>query len=414
MFRLYGATGNVVTAGTLAATGGTTATGGLEVPAVGVDLEDDVPVILDTADAVTLVYDSVGTEVDLHGADVDLDQALDVAGLVTAAVGLAVTTVGVDLEDDVPVILDTADAVTLVYDSVGTEVDLHGADVDLDQALDVAGLVTAAVGLAVPTVGVDLEDDVPVILDTADAVTLVYDSVGTEVDLHGADVDLDQALDVAGLVTAAVGLAVPTVGVDLEDDVPVMFDTADVVTLVYDSLDGRLECSTEYWVDGALTATGPATATDLTLTAPVAPTAAGHRPSLWAAGFVDCATTTCSQAASPISMGGTMPDNALVLGCVYQVTVTLHDPTDTEDDATVALLVGTTDLKAATAINDVSNPWDATDVMVESAVPLDRSAPINLLTAATPISLAVVGDTLDAGAVWALCEWVPAFEGAGP
>lgn len=102
-----------------------------------------------------------------------------------------------------------------------------------------------------------------------------------------------------------------------------------------------------------------------------------------------------------INLGVFLPDNAVIRRAWYDVVTTFTSATDA---ATVALKAQTAgDLKAAIAISDVSNPWDAA---IKDGVPVDTAATAIKLTAERELVLTVAVEALTAGKLVLYVEYV--------
>jgi hypothetical protein len=252
----------------------------------------------------------------------------------------------------------------------------HGATtILLDGATgsgDFDGLVTAALGVAVTTVGVDLEDGVPVLFDTADAVSIAYDAVGVELDVTAPTVDFSGDVDIAGDLSPAT-LTMTGAGIGAAGDL-----TARTVTITVPS-------------------------------APAVPAVPGFVSSGWAFGRLDCTpagaplANVCTAALSPVSLGLTFPAGAMQTHCEYIVTTGFTSNAGS-DLATIALDIGATSLVAATAIN-VGTTWDDVNAPEPTAV---DGTPANYAYLATSETVEATIDVeeITAGVLWVACEYV--------
>lgn len=96
-----------------------------------------------------------------------------------------------------------------------------------------------------------------------------------------------------------------------------------------------------------------------------------------------------------ISLGVTIPDNAIIIGGMYDVVTTFQ--TAGADAGTIALTTGqgAGDLVAAIAVSDGSNPWDAG--MFEIVPKVENVATFIKTTAARTLSAVVAGQAVTAG-----------------
>ncbi len=99
------------------------------------------------------------------------------------------------------------------------------------------------------------------------------------------------------------------------------------------------------------------------------------------------------------AFGPSIPDNAIIMFAWYEVETTFAS-TVGPDDATIALGVNqagaTADIKAAVAINNGANPWDAAAEITCLPVWTFATA-VDKLTAARQFNATVAVDNLDAG-----------------
>lgn len=102
-----------------------------------------------------------------------------------------------------------------------------------------------------------------------------------------------------------------------------------------------------------------------------------------------------------INLGVFLPDNAVIRRAWYDVVTTFTSATDA---ATVALKAQTAgDIKAAVAISDVGNPWDAGN---KDGIPVDTAATAIKLTAERELVLTVATEALTAGKLVLFVEYV--------
>lgn len=110
-------------------------------------------------------------------------------------------------------------------------------------------------------------------------------------------------------------------------------------------------------------------------------------------------------AISTIGSGVTLPDNAIVTKCWYEVSTTFTSSTDA---ATIAINIPTDgDLQAAIAISDVTNPYDAGLIACDTKG-TDSNDPSTFIktTAAREISWVIAVETLTAGKLQLFLEYV--------
>lgn len=156
----------------------------------------------------------------------------------------------------------------------------------------------------------------------------------------------------------------------------------------------------------SLTCEGTATVADLALTAPAAPAAVGYKGASWVWGKLDCTPSggnVCTAGLSPVSLGVTFPPNSLIPRCYYWVTTTFTDGGD--DDATVALSIGSTDIVTAAAIT--GGAWTDTDTVVGTVPDGSLANAINVTGASDALTATFAVDEVSAGVLWVACESLP-------
>lgn len=113
---------------------------------------------------------------------------------------------------------------------------------------------------------------------------------------------------------------------------------------------------------------------------------------------------TAGKAIGSHGLGVTLPDNAIITRSWYEVITTFTSATDA---GTIALSIPTDDvagIKAAVAIDDVGNPWDAG--IVEGIQDGTAAAFSVKTTAARELTADVAVEALTAGVLVLFCEYV--------
>jgi len=106
-------------------------------------------------------------------------------------------------------------------------------------------------------------------------------------------------------------------------------------------------------------------------------------------------------AISAISLGVTLPDNAVITRCWVDVITTLTSATDA---ATIALHAeAANDLVSALAISNGGNIWDAG---LHEGIPVDTAATNKKLTAARALTATIAVEAVTAGKFIVVVEYV--------
>jgi hypothetical protein len=115
----------------------------------------------------------------------------------------------------------------------------------------------------------------------------------------------------------------------------------------------------------------------------------------------DPSANTAQRATGTHNLGVFLPDKAIITRAYYQVKTTF---TSANDSATIALQANTAnDLKAAVAISNGANPWDAG---IHDGVPVGTAATMVALTAERELKVVVGVQALTAGRANLFVEYV--------
>lgn len=100
-------------------------------------------------------------------------------------------------------------------------------------------------------------------------------------------------------------------------------------------------------------------------------------------------------------LGDTIPAGAIITKCYYEVLTTFV--TAGADAGTIALKVGSTDLKAPVAVADATNPWDAGR---KDGLQTGTAAAMSKITADSPLTIVFAGQTPSVGKLQVFVEYV--------
>ena len=375
-FTVAASSGNTVVGGTLGVTGAVALTAGLTVGTtltVTGALECDSTLGVDG----NARFGAAGTSKATIAAATG---AIESAASITAGTGLAATTGNVDavagsVTADVSVDVDayayTGDAAFSCAPSASaaaTAVD--GLLVTLDNSGGTArsGSLIAGVRVPVTTHATDA-GSAPYAAFVADACT---DSGGTSLTRGfwvGAGYDVGVEIDSGGLKVDAGGIDVNAGAVDLASGGITTAGTIEGVTQ---------PAASANWV--------------------------GYAPST-AMAILDCTGGTGCTSGATKAFGPTFPDNTLAAQCMIQVNTTFTSAADT---ATIEIGFPTDDvdcIDAAIAINDGTNPWDASSGVARLADAPGAGISCAQLTAARQLQAVFAVQDVTAGVLRVYCQY---------